>query len=119
MHEFGGGLQFFVMGHLVLDPVFNGLDVVVRRLFDFLDGFAVREREVVGETAQESLAVVAQMGQLGKAGFGKADEPFHFHANAGIHEGAFGEDVAQHVGLAGIAAVNRRESGKGIEFHVG
>ena len=97
----------------------GGRHVMVRRLFDFLDGFAVGEREVVGEAAQEGLAVVAEVRKFSKAGFGKTDEPLHFDTNAGVHEGAFGEDVAKRVGLAGIAAVDRGEGGKGIQFHVG
>ena len=119
VNEFGGALQFFIVRNLSLDPVFDGLHVVVRRLFNFLDGFAVGEREIVGETAQESFAVVTQVRELVKAGFREADEPFDFDANAGVHEGAFGENVAKHIGLAGIAAVNRRERGQGIEFHGG
>ena len=119
VHKLGGGLELFVVGDLVLDPVLDGLHVMVRRLFDFLDGFAVGEREVVGEAAQEGLAVVAEVRKFSKAGFGKTDEPLHFDTNAGVHEGAFGEDVAKRVGLAGIAAVDRGEGGKGIQFHGG
>ena len=118
VHEFGGGLQFVVVGDAVLDPVFDGLDVVVRRLFDRLDGFAVFEREVFIETAKEGLTRFADAGQFFKARFGEGDEPFDFDAHAGVHEGVFGEDAAQSVRLTGIAAVDRGKSGKSVEFHL-
>ena len=58
VHELSGASQLVVMFDLALDPVFDRLHVVIGGLFNRLDGFAVFEREVVGEAAQERLPVV-------------------------------------------------------------
>lgn len=116
VHEFGCVLQFLVVGDLILDPVLNGLDVVVGRLLDGLDGFAVSQAEVVGEAAQERLSMVGKVRQFGESGFGKSDEPFNFDANSGVHECALGEDSAELVGLAGVASIDWGKSGERIEF---
>ena len=119
VHELSGASQLVVMFDLALDPVFDRLHVVIGGLFNRLDGFAVFEREVVGEAAQERLPVVRKVREFRKAGFGKRDQPFDFNANARVHEGIFGEDAAQGVALAGIAAVERGKSGKRIKRHGG
>ena len=119
VHELSGASQFVVMLNLALDPVFDRLHVVIGGLLDRLHGFAVFEREVVGKTAQERLSVVRQVREFRKAGFGERDQPFDFNANACVHEGIFGEDAAQRVALAGIAAVKRGKSGKRIKRHGG
>ena len=60
---------------------------------------------------------VSWMRQFRKTGFGECNQPFDFYAYACIHEGVFGKDPAQGIALAGIAAVERRESGKRIKRH--
>ena len=112
VNEFGGLGEFFVVGDLFLDPVFHGLDVVVGACFDGLDFFAVAFREVVGQTAQESLSLGADRCELFKAGFRQSDQPFDFDAHACVHEGGFGEDAAKNLALTGIATVKGAQSGK-------
>ena len=44
--KLGGLAQLRVMGDPLLDPVFNCLDIVVCRPFDFLDPFAILQRKL-------------------------------------------------------------------------
>ena len=117
VHEFSGVFELFVVSNLSFDPIFNGLDVVIGGLFDFFHRSAVVKRKMLCEAAQERFAVIGEMRQFRKTGFGECNQPFDFNAYACVHEGVFGKDPAQGIALAGIAAVERRESGKRIKRH--
>ena len=116
VHEFARLGEFRIVRDFTLDPVFHGLHVVVRRGFDCLDFFAVGDREVIREPAKERAAFGADGSEFGKTGVRKRNEPFHFHAHAGVHEGGFGEDVPKFGALTCIAAVQGAQSGKGRKF---
>ena len=105
VNEFACLGEFRIMRDLAFDPVFHGLDVVVGGGFNRFDLRAVFNRKVLRQTAQEGFAVLADGLELFKARLGKGNEPFHFHAHAGVHEGRFREDVAQFIALTGITAV--------------
>ena len=45
MNEFAGGSQMFIDGHLALDPVLNGFNVMVGGFFDVFDRLAVGNGE--------------------------------------------------------------------------
>ena len=117
VHEFSGIFELFVVSNLSFDPIFNGLDVVIGGLFDFFHRSAVVKRKMLCEAAQECFAVIGEMRQFRKTGFGECNQPFDFNAYACVHEGVFGKDPAQGIALAGRAAVERRESGKRIKRH--
>ena len=45
MNEFAGGSQMFIDGHLALDPVLNGFNVMVGGFFDVFDRLTVGNGE--------------------------------------------------------------------------
>ncbi|PAK99420.1 hypothetical protein B8W90_14510, partial [Staphylococcus hominis] len=58
--------------------------------------------------------------QLGDARFvGQGQQPLHFDLHAGLDQAIFGEDRAQGVDLAGIAAIKRGQGEQGEFGHGG
>lgn len=96
-----------------LQPVFDGFHVVVRHALDFLDARGVVRGEALDELQQELLGGFREARHFGEAGARQRDQPVHLDGDAVAHEGGFGEPVAQRLGLAGVAAVERRERGEG------
>jgi hypothetical protein len=107
--EFRGGHQFRHVLDLFLEPVFHGLDVVVGDGFDFLDAGGVGFGEVGGHLVQQGVRFGRERLDLGETGLRQRLQPGDFYFDAVVHEAGFGQDRAQQIGFAGVAAVQRRQ----------
>ena len=98
------------------DLVFDGLDVVVRRLLDVLHALGVRHGEALRERAQLRRLRVGERRTLRQAGVRrKRREPGALHRHAPLHETVFGKDVPQVLDLGPVAAVKRRNRAQRIK----
>ncbi|MNT46209.1 hypothetical protein D3C72_1828380 [compost metagenome] len=120
MHEFQRRAQFGIALEAFLDEVLHRLDVVVGGAFDLLDPGRMGRGEVIGQRAQAGDGGGRERRQFDDARLvGQCQQPFHFHLHAGLDQAVLGEDRAQGVDLAGIAAIERGQGEQGGFGHVG
>ncbi|MNX22447.1 hypothetical protein D3C86_524310 [compost metagenome] len=117
MHELGGGQQLRPGFELRLDPVFDGLHVVVGGLLDVLDGQGVGLGEVRHQPHQVLAGAAREGLELGKAAVGQRNEPGHLHLHATVHIALFAHQRAQGREFGRIAAVKGGEGGDGGKAH--
>ena len=112
------GAELGVVLQAFLDEVFDRLDVVVGGALDLLDARGVGDGEVVGQRAAGVRARPASNGASSTMpGFvGQREQPFDLDPHARLDQAVLGEDRAQRVDLAGIAAIER---GQGEQRGVG
>ena len=103
--------------HLLLDEVFDGLDVVVGGLFDLLDAFGVAQREVLVDVAQGGVVSFVKVGELRKGQFAQGDEVFDFDLYAVADQGKFRKVVAQLIDFAAVASIDGRNGCESVQFH--
>ena len=115
VHEFQRRAEFGVVLELFLDQVFDRLDVVVGRGLDRLDPRRVLDRKTLGQRAQPRGGGGGERLQFDDARIaGQRQQPFDFHLHPRPDQAVFGEDRAQRVDLAGVAAIERGQGGEGV-----
>gem|GEM_PF-5411157 len=120
MHEFQRRRQLGVILQLFLDEVLHRLDVMVGGALDLLHARGLGRAEAGGQVAQAGDGGVGERRQFDDARFGgQRQQPFHLDRDAGLDQAVFGEDRAQRVDLAGIAAIERGQGEQGGIGHVG
>ncbi|MCY1284564.1 hypothetical protein D9M70_334730 [compost metagenome] len=120
MDELADLVQFRQFGRLLLEQVFDRLDVVVGGALDVLDTLRVLDLEVIHQAVQQGVGLGRERRDLGDAGVsGEALEPAHFDHDAEADQAVFAEDRAQGTGFAGIAAVDRGNRGERGKLHEG
>ncbi len=103
---------------LVLDPVFQRLDVVIGGGFDGFHLGRLLRPEVGDQRIQLGDGGRREGGDLGKVRLGgQGLQPFDLHLQTGADQAKFGKVLAQGVNLAGVTAVERRKGSQGIESH--
>jgi len=111
-HDFG------IAGELFLEPVFHRLDVMIGARFDGLDGFGVGDRELRDQRIQFGDGGRRERRAFGDGGRGgERLEPFDFDLDAIFDQAVFGKMVAQGFDLGGVAAIEGRQRGEGVECH--
>ena len=100
-------------GELVLDEVLDGLDIVVGRLLDVLDGLRVGRPEVHIDAAETLHLRLGEGGKLGQANGVQGDEVLYLHANAVLNEPSFGEVGHERGGVAAVPAINGTDGVEG------
>ena len=100
--------EFFVVGqpegvHLLLDDVFDGLDIVVGHRFDFLDAFGVGRREIEVERAQGCELRAVDARQLRQGQLAQRNEVLHFHTDAVADQGLFRKIIGQFFRFVAVA----------------
>ncbi|MCY1528772.1 hypothetical protein D9M68_638900 [compost metagenome] len=113
MDEFGGAGQLGVIRHFFLQPVFDGLDVMVGDAFDVLDAGGVRFGEVAHQLLQARAGGLGKGRQLGQARIGQRDQPGHFDLDAVRHEACLRQQAAQRVAPGSVPAIQWRQ---GVEL---
>ncbi|MNX69993.1 hypothetical protein D3C86_1012280 [compost metagenome] len=113
MDELGGASQFGVIGDFFLQPVFDGLDVMVRDAFDVLDAAGVCFGEILDELTQAGTGALGERGQFRQAGIGQGNQPGHLDFDTVRHEAGLGEQTAQRVAPGSVSAIQWR---KGIKL---
>jgi hypothetical protein len=111
--EFGRGRQFGHVLHLLLEPVFDRLDVVVGDRLDGLDAFRVGLAELGGQLVEQRRGLRGKRLDFREAGLRQRLQPGDLDFHAVVHETGFGQDGTQRVGLGGVAAVERRQGEQG------
>jgi len=112
LDHFGTGLG------LVLDPVFQRLDVMVGDGFDGLHLGRLLRPEVGDQRIERCHGRRRKSGDFRKMRLGgQRLQPFDLDLEAGSDQAELGKMLAQRIDLAGVAAVERGESGQGIEIH--
>ncbi len=87
---------------------------------DFLHARGLGRAEAGGQGAQAGDGGVGERGQLDDARLGgQGQQPLHFDRDAGLDQAVLGEDRAQGIDLAGIAAIERGQGEQGGIGHVG
>ncbi len=117
VHELGGRAQLGVGRKARLEPVLDGLDVVVGDALDVLDGLRVGLAEVGDQPAQQAAGVGRQRLELGQAGVGQRHEPLDLDLHAAVHQPELGQQRPQRSQLGRVAAVQRRQGSEGRRRH--
>ena len=110
--------EFLVCGqsqrvHLLLDDVFDGLDVVVRHRLDLLDALRVGFREVRVERAQGFGLRPVDARELRQRELAQGDEILHFDADAVADQCLFRKIIGEFFRFVPVAPVYGRNGGKG------
>ena len=101
----------------LLQPVFDGLDVVVGRALDRLDARCVGDAKRRGDLLERGPVGVRERRHFGDRALGReCQQPRHFDANALANQCELAELVAQRVDLSRVAAVERRQRGQPCVF---
>ena len=109
-----------IMPELFLDEVLHRLDVMVGGALDLLHARGLGRAEAGRQLAQAGDGGVGERRQFDDARFGgQRQQPFHLDHDAGLDQAVFGEDRAQGVDLAGVAAIERGQGEQGGIGHVG
>lgn len=110
--------QLRQLGSLLLEEVFDRLDVVVGGALDFLDAFGVLELEVGGQAVQQGVGFGGECRHFADLRVGgQALQPAHFDQGAETDQAEFAENRAQGLGFAGITAVYRGNRSERRELH--
>ncbi len=123
MDELRRALELCVAGDLLLQPVFDGLHVVVGLRFDHLHALGIGLRERFGDDEQLGARRGAERTDaLDVRVIRERDEPRDLDRDAVAHEAEFAEIAPQRRELTGIAAVERRQGSErcdGSRLHAG
>ena len=90
-----------------LEPILDGLDVMIGDLFYGLDGQRVRFRKIGHQRAQIRACACAQWLEFGKTGVRQGDKPGHFDLHPPLHITLLRHERAQGVKTGGVTAVQR------------
>ena len=107
VHEFAGRLQLGAAFKAALDPVFDGLDVVIGGFFYGFDGLGIGFGKVLPQANQKFARAGRQGGELGQPGIREGDESGYFHLHAALHVTQLAHDGAQGLEFGGVAPVQR------------
>ena len=117
MDEFGARREARPL-HALAEKVFDRLDVVVRRLLDFLDATGVLDGESVRYRGESLLLGGGKRFAFGYLLLGRErGEPRALDGDAALHEPVFGKDFPELGAFAGVAPVDRPDGRQRIEFH--
>jgi hypothetical protein len=105
VHEFLGRHQLGTGFELGLDPVLDGLDVVVGGLFNGLDGQAIGLGKVLHQPQQVSACSGRKGLEFVKSSIAQGNEPGHLHLHTAVHIALFTHEGAQGSKLGGVAAI--------------
>ena len=104
----------------IAQPVLHRLHIVVGAPFDGLDGLA----GIDGHLARQRLGGgddgrwhTRSGGEAGRSLADESDEPCRLHPDPGADQGRFGQMLAQWIGTARIATIDRREGVEGVGLH--
>jgi len=110
--------HFLVMGQALLDPVFQGLHVMVGDGLDFLHFRRLFRAESPYQGIQFRHGGRGKGRNFGEMGFGgQGLKPFDFHLQAAVDQPVFGKLGTQGIHLGGVAAVQGRQGCKSSERH--
>ena len=112
--------EFGVIADAFLEEIFDRLDVVVRRALDHLDAFGILQRKPVGDCHEKLAGRGGQRLDFGDSRLvDERQQPAHLDEHAAMHQSEFAENRTQRLGLAGVAAVERRQGGERGQGHRG
>ena len=110
---------------ILLDEIFNGLDIVVGDLLDVLYLLGVfRSHRLIKltQTGEEFIAgqsrAFAEVRELWQRNFAQGDEIFHLHAYAVTDQGELAEILPQRGGFGGIPTIDRGHRQKRMKIHI-
>ncbi len=112
--EFGGDVRGR-RREALLQPVLDGLHVVVRDGLDGLDACGIIGREAGFERLDPGTRRGRERTQLGEACIRQCDEPRQLDPHPMLHEAGFGQQRTQAVDLRRVASVERRQGIEGRE----
>ena len=116
MDELGGTHHFDDALEAFLQPIFDGLDIVIGSALDSLDPLGVGNAEVSLNFLEKRAGRGGKRRHLGDAGFVRDSfEPCELDTHALAHESEFAEMVGQNHHLGAITAVQRRQCSKWSE----
>ena len=102
---------------LLLDEVFDGLDVVVGHSLYVFDALRILLREITVEVAEPVVADRESL-QLRQGQMNEGNEILHLYADAIADEGVFGEVCSQCGSLASVSSVDGRHGSQHVQFHI-
>ena len=114
--ELGDAHHLGIVLETFLEPVFDSLDVVVRRRLDLLHLVGIRYGETGNHQVEFGDGVAGErrhFGDLGRGG--QRLEPFDLDADTVADQAEFGKMGAQRLDLGGIATVERGKRRQGAE----
>ena len=118
MNKLGYGVQLRHVGNFFFDQVLNRFDVVVGGPLDFLDALSIGQAELADQLVQEGIGFGGERGHFGNRGVGSQFlQPADFDGYPVPDQAVFTEDAAKYTDFAAVAAIDRRNSGQGGEFH--
>ncbi len=95
-------------GEALLQPVLDGLDVVIGAPFDRLDPRGIVGRELSRDVLQQRADLRRKRGHFGDAGLvGERHEPRYFDAHPRAYQSILAEMLAQRRDLGRVTAVER------------
>jgi hypothetical protein len=108
MDELGRARQLGMVFHLLFQPIFHRLDVVVGDALDIFDAGGVGLGKVLHQRLQAGSRFAGKGRQFRQIRVGQGHQPGHLHFHAVRHEAGFGQQAAQRIAARSIAAVQRR-----------
>ena len=103
--------------HLLLQNIFDRLDVVVGRGFDLLDTQCIRLREIEVERPQRFEFRLFDPGQFRQRQLAQGDEIFDLDPNAVANQGILRKIIGQFLRLISVATVHGRNGSKFVQQH--
>ncbi len=110
---------------VVLDEIFNGLDIVVGDFLDVLHFLGVFRSHRLIEPAQAGEQIISghprtftEVRKLGQRNPAQSDEIFHLHAYTVADQGELAEVLSQRCGFGSIATIDRGHCQKRMKVHI-
>lgn len=103
--------------HLLLQNIFDRLDVVISRGFDLLDTQCIRLREIEVERPQRFEFRLFDPGQFRQRQLAQGDEIFDLDPNAVANQGILRKIIGQFLRLISVATVHGRNGSKFVQQH--
>ncbi len=110
---------------VVLDEIFNGLDIVVGDFLDVLHFLGVFRSHRLIEPAQAGEQLIAghscafsEVRKLGQRNPAQGDEIFNLHADTVADQGELAEILSQRCGFGSIATIDRGHCQKRMKVHI-
>ncbi len=118
MDELAHCLQLGIAGDLLLEEILHRLHIVIGGALDVLHPLGVFQGEILHDAIEQAIGLVAEGRYLGNAVMqAQGLQPAYLHQHPVFDQAEFTEDGTQALGLAGIAAVDGRDGGKGCQIH--
>ena len=100
--------------NLLLNEIFDSLDIVVRHGFYLLHACGIRFAELLVDGAQGSKTALVKVGQLREGNFAQCNKVFDFYAGTVLHQRVLRKVRSQGGCLVTITAINRRDGGEDV-----